>query len=84
MNVAVALHCDLMSATEQARAAGGVNRRLWVREGQATKGTRWMPRYQEAMKDVGSCDKLRGAATQALSRRFPNGTTHALKRATTR
>jgi hypothetical protein len=31
--------------------------------GQATKGTRWMPWRQEAMKDVVSCDKLRGAAS---------------------
>ena len=29
---------------------------------QATKGIRWMPWRQEAMKDVISCDKLRGAA----------------------
>ena len=36
-----------------------------------------MPWYQEAMKDVGSCDKLRGAATQALIRRCPNGETRA-------
>ena len=34
-----------------------------------------MPWYQEAKKDVGSCEKLRGAATQALIRRFPNGAT---------
>jgi hypothetical protein len=33
--------------------------------GQATKGVRWMPWCQEAMKDVASCDKLRGAAKQA-------------------
>ena len=26
-------------------------------------GTRWMPRQQEAMKDVVSCEKFRGAAT---------------------
>ena len=31
--------------------------------GQAIKGTRWMPWRQEAMKDVVSCDKLRGAAS---------------------
>ena len=43
---------------------------------QATKGTRWMPRRQEAKKDAGSCDKLRGAANQALIRRCPNGETH--------
>ena len=27
------------------------------------------------MKDVGSCDKLRGVANQTLIRRFPNGET---------
>ena len=43
--------------------------------GQATKGVRWMPWQREAMKDVVSCDKLRGAAKQALIRRFPNGET---------
>ncbi len=32
--------------------------------GQATKGARWMPRQQEAKKDVDSCDKLRGAANR--------------------
>ena len=31
--------------------------------GQATKGIRWMSWRPEAMKDVVSCDKLRGAAT---------------------
>ena len=34
-----------------------------------------MPRQREAMKDVVSCEKLRGAAKQALIRRFPNGET---------
>ena len=43
--------------------------------GQATKGARWMPWHREAMKDVVSCDKLRRAAKQALTRRFPNGET---------
>ena len=43
--------------------------------GQATKGIRWMPWREKAMKDVASCDKLRGAAKQALIRRFPNGET---------
>src|SRR5512140_3710757 len=46
------------------------------RDDQATKGTRWMPRRQEAKKDVGSCEKPRGAANQALIRRCPNGETH--------
>jgi hypothetical protein len=35
-----------------------------------------MPWRQEAMKDVVSCDKSRGAAKQALIREFPNGATH--------
>ena len=34
-----------------------------------------MPRRREAMKGVGSCEKLRGAATQAMNRRYPNGET---------
>jgi hypothetical protein len=34
-----------------------------------------MPRVWEAMKDVVSCDKLRGAAHERYIRRFPNGTT---------
>jgi hypothetical protein len=48
-----------------------------------------MPRRQEAMKDVVSCDKLRGAAHEHYIRRFPNGTTRyvediALEREPTR
>jgi hypothetical protein len=43
--------------------------------GQASKGRRWMPWRQEAMKDVDSCEKLREAANQALIRRCPNGET---------
>ena len=35
--------------------------------GQATKGVRWMPRQREAMKDVVSCEKLRGAANRLRS-----------------
>ena len=35
----------------------------------------WMPRDQEAMKDVAACDKPRGAGKQALIRGFPNGET---------
>ena len=34
-----------------------------------------MPWLWEAMKDVVSCDKLRGAAHKHYIRRFPNGTT---------
>ena len=43
--------------------------------GQVTKSTRWMPRHQEPMKDVGGCDKPRGAANQAVIRGCPNGET---------
>ena len=32
--------------------------------GQATKGAWWMPWQKTAMKDVASCDKLRGAASR--------------------
>ena len=46
---------------------------------QATKGVWWMPRRQEAMKDVASCDKLRVAVKQAMIRRFPNGATRSAK-----
>ena len=35
--------------------------------GQATKGVRWMPWHEKAMKDVISCDKPRGAASKHRS-----------------
>ena len=44
--------------------------------GQATKCTRWMPWQSEAMKDVGACDKVRGAGKHALILTFLNGETH--------
>jgi hypothetical protein len=47
--------------------------------GQVTKSIRGMPRCRKVMKDVASCDKLRGVAKQALIRGFPNGETHADK-----
>ena len=34
-----------------------------------------MPWQKQAMKDVVSCDKLRGAANRRYIRRFPNGET---------
>jgi len=46
--------------------------------GQATKRTRWMPRQLEAMKDVGACEKVRGAGKHALILTCPNGETHLL------
>ena len=42
--------------------------------GQASKGMRWMPWHQEAMKDVVTCDKPRLAGNK-LTRGSPNGET---------
>ena len=42
---------------------------------QVYKGIRWMSWYQEPMKDVGACDKPRGAGNRAVIRGFPNGET---------
>src|SRR5437870_13167005 len=41
--------------------------------GQATKSERWMPWRREAMKDVASCDKPRGAASRHRSGDFRMG-----------
>ena len=38
-----------------------------------------MPRLLEAMKDVVSCEKVRGGAKQPLIRIFPNGATRHLE-----
>ena len=38
-----------------------------------------MPWHQEPMKDVTSCDKLRGAANKRYIRRFLNVETHTVK-----
>ena len=42
---------------------------------QATKSQRWMPWRLLPMKDVGGCEKPRGAADQASIRGCPNGET---------
>ena len=42
---------------------------------QVFKGARWMPWYQEPMKDVGICDKPRVVDNQTVIRGFPNGET---------
>ena len=42
---------------------------------QATKSMWWMPWRQEAMKDVGACDKPREAGKHAMIRGCPNGET---------
>jgi hypothetical protein len=39
------------------------------------KSQRWMPWRLMPMKDVGGCDKPRGAADRALIRGCPNGET---------
>lgn len=44
--------------------------------GQANKGARWMSWRPEAMKDVGTCDKPKGAGNQAVILGFLNGETH--------
>ena len=51
---------------------------------QATKSQRWMPWRLKPMKDVGGCEKPRGAADQASIRGCPNGETHCLSRAVLR
>src|SRR5207249_12178253 len=43
---------------------------------QATKSQRWMPWRLMPKKDVGGCDKPRGAADRASIRGYPNGETH--------
>ena len=44
---------------------------------QENKSIRWMPRRQEAMKDVDGCEKPGGGADQPLIPGYPNGETHA-------
>jgi hypothetical protein len=51
---------------------------------QATKSQRWMPWRLKPMKDVGGCEKPRGAADQASIRGYPNGETHCPSRAVLR
>ena len=43
-----------------------------------------MPRLSEAMKDVTSCEKLRGGANIRYIRRYPNGATRGVEGATSR
>ena len=44
-------------------------------DGQATKGTRWMPWRWEAMKDAADGETPRVIVKQVLIRGFPNGAT---------
>ena len=44
-----------------------LERRETLKTGQATKGTRWMPRHQEAMKDADTCEKPRGVGLKRRS-----------------
>lgn len=52
--------------------------------GQVFKGARWMPWYQEPMKDAGGRDRPRGAANRAVIRGCPNGETRQPSWAVTR
>jgi hypothetical protein len=52
--------------------------------GQVVKGARWMPWYQEPMKDVGGRDRPRGAVNRAVIRGCPNGETRQSSWAVTR
>ena len=49
------------------------------RRGQAIKSMRWMSWRQEAMKDVGTCDKPKGAGNRALILGCPNGATRLVR-----
>ena len=49
-----------------------IGKTITDRKVQANKSIRRMPWHQEPMKDVISCDKLRGAANKRYIRRFPN------------
>jgi hypothetical protein len=64
------------SAKESART---LRTAQWTRAssfcGQVSKSTWWMPRHQEPKKDVGGCDKPRGAVNRAVIRGCPNGET---------
>ena len=48
--------------------------------GQVIKRARWMPWQSEAMKDVVTCDKVRGAGKQAVILTFLNGETQSIYR----
>lgn len=48
-----------------------------VTGGQASKGIRWMPWHQEAMKDVAKLRKAAVSRKQASTRRSPNRETDA-------
>jgi hypothetical protein len=52
--------------------------------GQVIKGARWMPWYQEPMKDVGGRDRPRGVVNRAVIRGCPNGETRQSSWAVTR
>ena len=52
--------------------------------GQVVKGARWMPWYQEPMKDVGGRDRPRGVVNRAVIRGCPNGETRQSSWAVTR
>ena len=58
---------------ETCRQRQGEGYEVCCDEGQANKSARGMPWHQEPMKDVISCDKLRGAANELRSGDFRMG-----------
>jgi hypothetical protein len=48
-------------------------------DGQATKGTRWMPRRAEAKKDVAKLRKAAVRSKHPVTRRCPNGGTRLVE-----
>ena len=67
-------HGDLIGALRTAERARASSKQC-KKKSQAMKSQRWMPWRQMPMKDVGGCEKPRGAADQALIRGYPNGET---------
>jgi len=61
---------------DRLRSVGPLGQAVRGRCDQAVKSVRWMTWRREAMKDVGTCEKLRGAGNQAEILRCPNGETH--------
>ena len=53
--------CNLLLSLHNSRE---LVKRPTLNEGQAKKSARGMPWHQEPMKDVTSCEKLRGAANE--------------------
>ena len=62
-----------LSTKRRSRVGGSEGYGASADVGQAKKSARGMPWHQEPMKDVISCDKLRGAANELRSGDFRMG-----------